>query len=64
MHFLNANIGFILLIIMIVVIILWFVSTYNRLISRREFVRNAMSQISAQIESRWDALKNMIEGTK
>ena len=64
MHFLNTHIGFILLIVIIIVIILWFVSTYNRLISTRELVRNAMGQISAQMESRWDAVRNMIEGTK
>lgn len=42
----------------------WVIGTYNKLIREREFVRNAMGQIAAQIESRWDAIKNMIEGTK
>lgn|SRR5690625_601158 len=57
-------IGLIIVIVIVVVIIVWIISTYNRLISAREFVRNAMGQIAAQIESRWDALQNMIEGTK
>lgn len=57
-------IALIILPVIAVIIIGWVVSTYNNLIKSREFVRNAMGQISAQIESRWDALKNMIEGTK
>lgn len=54
----------IILLVIAAVIIAWVVSTYNNLIRQREFVRNAMGQISAQIESRWDAIKNMIAGTK
>ncbi|MBU5594537.1 LemA family protein [Amphibacillus sp. MSJ-3] len=64
MNFFMNNIGVILLILLIVFILFWMISTYNQLVSLREFVRNAMGQISAQIESRWDALQNMIEGTK
>ncbi|MCZ0704427.1 LemA protein [Natronobacillus azotifigens] len=51
-------------IVIIVLLIGWVISTYNNLIRARELVRNAMGQISTQVESRWDALKNMIEGTK
>lgn len=56
----------ILLVIIVLAVILigWGISTYNQLIRSRELVRNAMGQISAQIESRWDALKSMIDGTK
>jgi len=54
----------IVLLVIAAVIIAWVISTYNNLIRQREFVRNAMGQISAQIESRWDAIKNMIAGTK
>jgi LemA protein len=57
-------IGFIIVLIVLALIALWVIKAYNDLIKSREFVRNAMSQISAQIESRWDALKSMIEGTK
>lgn len=51
-------------ILVIFLIILYLVSTYNKLIAQREFVRNAMGNIAAQIESRWDAVKNMIDATK
>ena len=54
----------VILLFIIILIVLWVVATYNGLIRNREFVRNAMGQIAAQVESRWDALKNMIEGAK
>lgn len=56
--------GYLIGIGVLVVVIAWVITTYNNLIKDREFVRNSMGQISAQIESRWDAIKNMIEGTK
>lgn len=42
----------------------WVVSTYNRLVTVRERVANAKAQIATQIESRWDALKSLIDATK
>ncbi len=54
----------VILLFIIILIVIWVVATYNGLIRNREFVRNAMGQIAAQVESRWDALKNMIEGAK
>ena len=48
----------------LILIILFVISTYNKLVYQREFVRNAMGNIAAQIESRWDALKNLIDATK
>lgn len=45
-------------------IAVWGVSAYNRLVSQREIARNALGQIAAQIESRWDAVSNLIEATK
>lgn len=56
----------VLLIIAVVAVALigFLITMYNRLVREREFVRNSMAQIAAQIESRWDAIKNMIDGTK
>ncbi len=48
----------------ILVIALFMVKTYNSLVSQKEMVKNAMGQIAANIESRWDALSNLIEATK
>ena len=52
------------LIVIVVVVASWLVSTYNRLVGAREKVHNAKGQIAAQIESRWDALSNLIDATK
>ncbi len=51
-------------IIIIVLAVLWAISVYNKLISQREFVRNSMGNIAAQIESRWDAVKSLIDAAK
>lgn len=48
----------------VVVLVLWVIKSYNSLISLRELVRNAMGQIAANVESRWDALKSLIDATK
>ncbi|MCR6544883.1 LemA family protein [Dehalobacterium formicoaceticum] len=56
--------GFVIGIGILLVVLAWVITTYNSLIKDREFVRNSMGQISAQIESRWEAIRNMIEGTK
>jgi len=56
---------FLIGIVAIVVLIgLWAVMVYNSLISEREMVRNSRGQISAQIESRWDALSSLISAVK
>lgn len=56
----------ILLIILgiVVVLILWLITSYNRLVRLREMVKNSMGQIAANVESRWDALKSLIDATK
>lgn len=52
------------LVLLLVILIGWGISVYNRLVSSREFVKNGMGQIAAQIESRWDAVANLIGATK
>lgn len=54
----------IIILVIIAFIGVWAVSTYNRLITIRERVDNAKAQIATQIESRWDALKSLIDATK
>ena len=49
---------------LIAVVGAWVLSTYNGFIGLRERVENAKAQISTQIESRWDAIKSLIEATK
>ena len=54
----------IIIIVIIVALGLWVMSTYNSLITLRERVDNAKAQIATQIESRWDAIKSLIDATK
>lgn len=52
------------IIVLIVLIGFGGISIYNQLISSREFVRNSMGNIAAQVESRWDAVRGLIDGAK
>src|SRR5690625_2510012 len=54
----------IILMVIIVGLIIWTVSVYNTFVTLRERVFNARAQIAAQIESRWDAISNLIAATK
>lgn len=55
---------FIILLIIIGVGVFWYITTRNSLISLEERLKNAKSQIAVQIESRWDALSNLIQATQ
>lgn len=57
------NAGWIVLIIVILLALI-VVGIYNSLVKQNEMVANAMSQIAAQLQSRWDALNNLIDATK
>ncbi len=48
----------------IVVLILWFVFVYNRLIVRRNRVREAWSDIDVQLKRRYDLIPNLMEAVK
>lgn len=50
--------------IVIIGIIAWGIGTYNSLVTITERVENAKAQIATQIESRWDAVKTLIDATK
>lgn len=48
----------------IVIAVLWFVSTQRKLVAMDENINNAMSQIGVQLSSRWDALTALLDLTK
>lgn len=48
----------------IVLIIVWVISIYNNFVTLGERVDNAKGQIATQIESRWDAVKSLIDASK
>lgn len=49
-----SGFGLIVVVFIVIAVIFafWAVSVYNRLVSSREFVRNSMGNIAAQVESR------------
>ncbi|MDD7764574.1 MAG: LemA family protein [Peptoniphilaceae bacterium] len=57
-------IALVVVLVIVVLIALWVMSSYNKLVRLREMVKNAMGQIAANVESRWDALKSLIDATK
>ncbi len=54
----------IIILVLLVFIGFWLMSTYNSLVTLGERVENSKAQIATQIESRWDALKSLIDATK
>ena len=49
---------------LIVIIILWVISTQRSMVALDENINNAMSQIGVQLSSRWDALTSLLDLTK
>ena len=54
----------IIVIAIVAVVALWFVSVQRKLVSQEELVKNAMSQIGVQQQSRWDALSALADLVK
>lgn len=55
---------YIVIIGILILIVLWVISTYNSFITLGERVGNARGQIATQLESRWDAVQTLIDATK
>lgn len=56
--------GIIILIAVVIVLVLWFVSSQRSLVAMDENINNAMSQIGVVLTSRWDALTSLLDLTK
>jgi len=54
----------IIVLIIVVVLILWIVATYNSLITLRNRVKDAWSQIDVQLKRRFDLIPNLVETVK
>lgn len=50
--------------IILILLIGWIIKTYNNLVVLKERVFNGKGQIAAQVESRSDAITNLIQATK
>lgn len=56
--------GWIIALVVVVVIAIWLIGTYNGLIQARNKVRNAFAQIDTQLQRRFDLIPNLIETVK
>ncbi|MBP7139652.1 MAG: LemA family protein [Caldisericia bacterium] len=56
-------VGWIILVVVIVVA-LWFVGTYNMFVTLRNRVKNAWAQIDVQLKRRYDLIPNLVETVK
>ncbi len=58
------NITLIIILVILAVLILWIVSTYNGLVVLRNRVRDQWAQIDVQLKRRFDLIPNLIETVK
>jgi LemA protein len=59
-----SNLVWIIPLALVVIFVLWAVSTYNGLISRRNETKNAWSQIDVQLKRRYELIPNLVETVK
>src|SRR6184192_4317195 len=53
-----------LLAVVVFVILMWIISSYNRLVGLRNRFKNAFSQIDVQLKRRYDLIPNLVETAK
>ncbi|HXT50669.1 MAG TPA: LemA family protein [Thermoanaerobaculia bacterium] len=56
--------GILIAVAVIVLLIAWVVSLYNRLVTLRNRYKNAFSQIDVQLKRRYDLIPNLVETAK
>ena len=52
------------IVVVVVLIIVWAIGIYNGLVSQRNKVKNAWSQIDVQLQRRFDLIPNLVETVK
>ena len=58
------KIGLIIAIVVIIAIVLWGISTYNKLVTLRNRVKDQWAQIDVQLKRRFDLIPNLVETVK
>ena len=56
--------SFLIFLAIIVAIVMWGVSIYNRLVNQRNQVKNAFAQIDVQLTRRYDLIPNLVAAVK
>lgn len=54
----------IVILVIVVILVLWVIATYNSLVSFRNRVKDAWSQIDVQLKRRFDLIPNLVETVK
>ena len=53
-----------IVLVLVIFVIVWFITTYNKLVKARNRVKNSWSQIDVQLNRRFDLIPNLVETTK
>jgi LemA protein len=56
--------GTVITLVVLALIVFWLIGMYNNLVSARNRVRNAFSQIDVQLTRRYDLIPNLVEAVK
>lgn len=56
--------GIIILVIVLVVLVAWSIGIYNKLVTLKNRLKNAFSQIDVQLKRRYDLIPNLVEVAK
>ncbi len=56
--------GVLLLVVPVFFVLMWIVSSYNRLVALRNRFKNAFAQIDVQLKRRYDLIPNLVETAK
>lgn len=56
--------GLIVFLVIVAVIIIWFIATYNSFVNLRNRVSNGWAQIDVQLKRRYDLIPNLVETVK
>jgi len=54
----------IIIAVIVVILILWYIGTYNGLIRQKNGLENALKQIDTQLQRRFDLIPNLVETVK
>ncbi len=57
-------IALIIFVVIVFVLIVWLISTYNSLVRQKNVVKNAWAQIDVQLKRRYDLIPNLVETVK
>src|SRR5262245_52129239 len=60
----STAVGTVVTLVVLALIVFWVIGMYNNLVSSRNRVRNAFSQIDVQLTRRYDLIPNLVEAVK